>query len=579
MWRLFRNATCPGNRLIGGLIFILFFLVFRFAPQYQVSDSGYSMLLSENLLRHGDFALERYNLPRPDWRLQDVGQHRYYAFSPGTSLLSIPYIAVMRLAGGSVIRGDRSYDFGREIVLQVQMAALLMAAYAVIIYASARLLLPISWSLLVAFVCSFGTQIFSTMSRGMWSDTWGVLLVGLAAFLLLESATRKTPTNLPLLATIEAWAYIVRPTNSLVLAGTALFLATKMRTTPWRFLITAGGWLGLFFVYSWRHFHQLVPPYFSASRLEFSGAVAAMLGNLVSPSRGLLVCVPLVVAIGFLLIRYRSTLRYRPLLALAGGLMSGHLVVLAGFGIHWWGGWCYGARLTGSLVPWIVVLAIIAIDAGREAHARVKIGATGPVVFTGVLAALSIAFNSVGAFSAEAANWNESPDIDKTPERLWSWRRPQVLASFVDPIRPFLPLAPYGLPLGSADAEQYLGLGWSFPEGSFRWTDGSHASVQFSAPGTGPGFIELDLRPYLGGGKIAGQRVVVSLNGKTLQSLNVRKPELAAYEIAVPGGVLQAENRLRLELPNASSPATSEGASDRRELGVAVHMIRWREGR
>src|ERR1017187_700975 len=50
---------------------------------------------------------------------------------------------------------------------------------------------------------------------------------------------------------------IVRPTSSLALLGTALYLAVTMRRAPWQFLATAGAWLGLFAIYSWRHFHHL----------------------------------------------------------------------------------------------------------------------------------------------------------------------------------------------------------------------------------------------------------------------------------------------------------------------------------
>ena len=53
----------------------------------------------------------------------------------------------------------------------------------------------------------------------------------------------------------------------------------------------------------------------------------------------------------------------------------------------------------------------------------------------GVLSVLSIAINSVGAFSQEASSWNVNPNIDATPERLWSWRRAQFLAPFVERAR------------------------------------------------------------------------------------------------------------------------------------------------
>jgi hypothetical protein len=564
--------------LITGLVFILCLWVFRHVPIQQVGgDDRYSMLLSENLLRHRDFTLERYDLPRPDYRLEDIDEHRYYGFPPGTSVLSVPYVALMHLHGESVIRGDGSYDFNQEARLDARLAALLMAAFAAIVYLTARLLLPVRWSLVVTFASAFGTQVFSTMSRAMWSDTWGVFLVGLAVFMMLKAAVRKTPLSLPLLATIEAWAYMVRPTNSLVLLGTTIYLALMLRAIPWRFLVVAGAWLALFVAYSWRHFHQFLPSYFAAGRIGFSVGPWALLGNLLSPGRGLLVYVPLVASVGVLLLRYRQMSPCRGLLVLSASLICGHMIMLSGFE-HWWGGHCFGARLTASLVPWIVVLEIIAVDAFRESSARRALNVADAVwlAIAGVLSISSVAINSVGAFSREASTWNVNPDIDFRPERLWNWRRPQFLAPFIEPDGPFPTLPPGGLPLAAGDSANYLGLGWSGAEGSFRWTDGTHATMRFSMSGLGPGVVEIDARPYLGGGKLSGQRLTVSMNGRPLQSLMVREPEFAVYEVAVPANVVQSENRLRLELPDATSPAAMEKASDRRDLGLAVRTIAWR---
>jgi hypothetical protein len=557
-----------------GLIFLSCFLSFRHAPIQQTGgDDRYSLLLAENLLRHRDFTLERYRLPTPDYRLEDVGEHRYYGFPPGTSVLSIPYVALMHLRGKSVLRGD-AYAVQEEMDLETRLAASLMAAFALTAYLTARLLLPVAWSLAVTVASAFGTQVFSTMSRALWSDTWGVFLVGLAAFMLLRSAVRRRPPNLPLLATLEAWAYIVRPTNSLALVGTAVYLLVTMRRAAWPFLATAGAWLALFVVYSWRHFHHLVPSYFEAGRrIDFTIGWSGLLGNLLSPGRGLLIYVPLVPGIALLLLRYRKTIRFPAFVALPVFVICGHLVMLAGFQ-HWWGGHCFGARLTGGLVPWLSVLAVVGLDALREARAR---GArSGVLAILGLLSVLSIAINAVGAFSREASSWNVSPNIDETPARLWSWRRPQFAAPFVEPAGPFPALPVGGLLLGSPAAGTYLGLGWSGPEGNARWTDGHRATILFSLEDRRSGAMEIDMRPYLGGGRIAGQHLIVTLNDKAVQSLTVGAPDFETYAISVPADVLLPENRLRFELPDASSPMKEENAGDRRQLGLFVRALRWR---
>ena len=308
-----------------------------------------------------------------------------------------------------------------------------MATFAVTVYLTARLLLPVAWSLAVTVASAFGTQVFSTISRALWSDTWGVFLVGLAVFVLLRSAVRRRPPNLPLLATLEAWAYIVRPTNSWALLGTAVYLLVTLRRAAWPFLLRVGAWLGLFVAYSWRHFHHLVPSYFEPGRrLDFTIGWSGLLGNLFSPSRGLFVYVPLVPGVALLLLNYRKSIRFRTFVALPVFVICGHLLTLAGFE-HWWGGHCFGARLTGGLVPWFSVLAVVGLDALREARAQGARSGVKVLAFVCLLAVLSIAVNAVGAFSREASNWNVNPDIDQTPARLWDWRRPQFAAPFAEP--------------------------------------------------------------------------------------------------------------------------------------------------
>ena len=76
------------------------YAVFHYAPvQQSGGDSRYALLLSDNLIRHRDFHLERYQLPNQDYRLESVSGHRFYLFRIGTSISVRPYVAVMDLRG------------------------------------------------------------------------------------------------------------------------------------------------------------------------------------------------------------------------------------------------------------------------------------------------------------------------------------------------------------------------------------------------------------------------------------------------------------------------------------------------
>ena len=97
---IMRNAVGRFNatKWAGILIFGLTFFVFRISPVRQVTDSQYSMMLSQSLLDHRSFMLDHYALPRPElvrwedylrksYQLEVVAGHLFYSFPPGSSVL------------------------------------------------------------------------------------------------------------------------------------------------------------------------------------------------------------------------------------------------------------------------------------------------------------------------------------------------------------------------------------------------------------------------------------------------------------------------------------------------------------
>ena len=91
---------------VSAIILVAAFQLFWRAPNVQPGDSRYSMLLAENILRHGEASLDRYNLPLKDYQLEQAGGHVYYAFPPGSSLLSVPLVGLLQLRGRSSIAAD-----------------------------------------------------------------------------------------------------------------------------------------------------------------------------------------------------------------------------------------------------------------------------------------------------------------------------------------------------------------------------------------------------------------------------------------------------------------------------------------
>jgi hypothetical protein len=452
--RLSTSRRLSPATLAGALIFLLTLTIFLVSRIHQVSDSKYSMLVSQSLIERGSFALDHYAIPRqePLWRgyyfsngtdyqLEVAREHLYYHLPPGSPVLSVPFVAVLNLLGVSAAAPDGSYDPVGEVKIEAGLAALLMATLAVIFFYTARLMLPLSWSVVAASGGALGTQVYSTASRALWSDTWGVLLLGAVVFLLLRNETGKRPLNPVLLASLLSWMYFVRPTFSVHILAVSVYLLVYHRRFFLPYALTGAAWLTGFVIYSWAHFGQFSPNYYLASRLQFDSFWVALAGHLVSPSRGLFVYVPSLFFVAFMLARYRRRLAHARLVWLALAVIVGHLLVISSFN-HWWGGHSFGPRFTTGLVPWFVLLGVLGANAmlkwREEKGEGGRAWGWGAQVACGALLLLTSAFiNTRGATSHATWLWNMRPaEIDQHPERLWDWRQPQFLAGMLPEVPP-----------------------------------------------------------------------------------------------------------------------------------------------
>jgi hypothetical protein len=439
-------TTSRFKRAAGPAIFLVTFAIFYFSPNYQLADSNYSMLLSQNLLYHRSFALDSYKFDgithtpgvgyvsaAPPYQLELVDGHVYYKFPPGSSILSLPYVALMNVFHLSASNADGTYNPVGEIKIQLGLATLLMASLATLFFYTSRLVLPTGWSVLVAVGGAFGTQIWSTASRALWSDTWGIFLLGFVILILLGHEIDKRPIRPILLATLLSWMYFVRPTNSISVVAITIYMLVFHRRSFWTYAGTGALWLAAFVIYSWSHYKQLLPPYYQANRLTFSNFGVALAGNLFSPSRGLFIFVPVLIFVFYLLFRYRKDLPAPRLVVVALAIIIAHVIAISAFP-HWWGGYSFGPRLSTGLVPWFVLLGMLGISAMRSGQntrspALSLKGVRVELAVGMVLLSLAVWINFRGANSLATWLWNSRPvSIDEHPERLWDWKHPQFLA-------------------------------------------------------------------------------------------------------------------------------------------------------
>jgi hypothetical protein len=406
------------------------------AANHEAKDSRYALVLSQALLHQHTFELDRAFVPPPSdgaMRLESVDGHLFLYHPPGSSLLSLPFVAALNVFGLSAVTEDGHYDQRGEERMQALLASALMVALVVMVLTVAWPLLGPGWSLAVAAGVGLGSPIWSTAALTLWSDTWGDMLVTFVILLLVRldgEESKDREASAVVLATLLCWAYFTRPTQSLAIFAAGLYLLLWRRRLLPAFAVTTAFWLALFVAYSRHNFGTWVPSYFRADRLTFGSFRIALVANLVSPSRGLLVFVPTLFFVGWLLLRYRRTLPHRRLAGLALAVVALHVIVVSGYW-QWWAGHSYGPRFCLAIVPWFALLAILGVramleEARRDPADRLERGWRWTAA---ALLAASILVNAPGALCPAAEDWNRFPvDIDHAPERAFDWRHPQFLA-------------------------------------------------------------------------------------------------------------------------------------------------------
>ena len=154
--------------------------------------------------------------------------------------------------------------------------------------------------------------------------------------------------------------YFVRPTSSISIITISALILICAENTIFKYLITVLTWLLLFIAYSYYNFQTFPPSYYSASRLSSEHLLTAILGNLLSPSRGLLIYSCFLILITYLYIKnqYKQEYKYKIFSLFAFTAITCHLLVVSSFP-HWWGGHSYGPRFMSDIIPWLAAITAI----------------------------------------------------------------------------------------------------------------------------------------------------------------------------------------------------------------------------
>jgi hypothetical protein len=362
-------------------LFAVVAAAYRASPKRDLLDAKYALLTSEALLTAGSWNLAPY-LPgavaamgqpggdRARWQLRIVDERIVYLYPPGTPLLAVAPLALLRLGGATTLDARGRYDARRELRLQELVAALFGAAAVVLALFLARRELPLLPAAGVALAAAFGTGYWSVVSRGLWSHAGTAVLLSAALLELVrwEDGERPRPALLAALLVAAFWA---RPTNAFAAVVFAVAVALRYRRSLPPLIAVGAAGCALYLVWSKLVWTTWLPLYSRAlmSRGELD-PLAAFVGQLVSAEHGLLVFSPVLLAVAWVLARRGVAPDRRGAAGVSLALVAIYLIFHC-WRARWWGAGSIGPRFLCDLTPFLVWLSA---HAWRRASIRFPAG-------------------------------------------------------------------------------------------------------------------------------------------------------------------------------------------------------------
>jgi hypothetical protein len=432
-----------GNPLVAGVLAVVVFAVNMASPSGMTADSDRAVSVAASMVHFHSIALNRFQpLPSPGYAITISHGQIYPLFPWAVSLFAVPWVIFddvlhhLGLGEGSIALVRSGHDWS----LQVEAMATVVAACTVVVYFIALRGLRLRtaarcrrWALGVALAFAFTTPVWSTASRSMWQH--GPSMLCLAVGILCALRAQAGQRGWMGMGAALAASYAMRPTDSVVIIVIFVWMAVAQR----RHLLAAviGGIppLAIFLTVNLVAYRQPLSPYYTGGQgFDVSRTMGvALAGNLISPSRGLLIFCPIVVLAGVgVYLRWRNgeLTAFWKALAIIPVL---HWIVISAFK-HWWGGDSFGPRFFTDMMPIFVALALPAVEvvAGRLAPATPGRPAApyrfrrALVVFTVVALVWGFVVNAQGAVLRSAFCWNSVPiAVDTHPSRLWQWNDAQ----------------------------------------------------------------------------------------------------------------------------------------------------------
>lgn len=399
---------------IAVLAFIAFWSTLRTPVATDANDHVY---LADAFVRSGSVDLTSYRAIAAPYVFHgfEASGRAYSAYTSGAALLFVPFAAL------AAALGLEPGSFAVAAILTKIAAALSVSLAVACVYLVLRALVSEAPALLITFASAFGTGALSVASQVYFQHGPSLALLSLALLALVRGGQRGAA----LAGLALGAAIIVRPQNALLALAAAAFVLHRKREIAPRFALWAVAPLLFQAAYGLAVNGNPLPV--PASTQRPGDLLDGLPGLIVSPSRGLLIGSPFLV---LALAAFAASWRWRSddlswLLRYASLGVVATVVLFAAIG-EWWGGHAYGNRYLLDPLPFYA-LALGAAWARGWLRPRALHWA-----FLATLA-WSVVFHAAGAaayYTPEGWRWEQIPEINDHPARLWSWADAQWQAVF-----------------------------------------------------------------------------------------------------------------------------------------------------
>ena len=253
-----QNLSAPLLKLLTAVL--LFFIALSAKNDYTRGDARLNLLTSQSLIERGRFHLDHYLPERVQedaveakWSFYYSDGHCFNFYPPGAAIFSVPFVAIANKMGHNMILPQADKEAQRFL------AALLFSLMFLVLVSIAEKYLSgfHAWGFSLLFC--LGTAISSSLAQAIWSQTYYVLFCLLSLLILVTIEKSGRIKYAWLIAFPVFAAFLCRPVA--VIPGFIILLWMRKHGWPTtlKYLGVISILLGLFCLWSYREFNQLLP--------------------------------------------------------------------------------------------------------------------------------------------------------------------------------------------------------------------------------------------------------------------------------------------------------------------------------